>query len=256
MRRTLIQAGVVIAAAFLLNGCLSKTKNPSSPQDPYEKMNRSSFKLNKALDNMLYRPVAAAYKNVVPSVMRTGLHNALDNFATPTTIVNDMLQGNFSAAASDSWRMTINSTVGIVGIVDVATHMGLPNHHEDFGLTLAKWGGGKPSMYYMLPLFGPSTARVSFTTPVDLFAFSLWPYIRPGELEFTLYVMNLTDQRSQLLDADPLIQTAFDPYIFVRNAYLQKRNALVEFNQTAKGPVSPPQFSDMNEEDMQDLPTE
>lgn len=216
-------------------------------QDPQEKRNRRIFKLNMALDALIARPAAEIYRHVIPSIFRRGIDNALDNLKGITTVANDMLQVNFSAAASDTWRFVINSTLGLAGFYDVATPMGLPAHTETFGLTLSKWSGGKPSVYVVQPFFGPSTGANSVGSYFDLLAFSYWPYLKPKGLKYTFLVLTNLNQREQLLDANLILDTAIDPYVFVRDAYLQKDNALIKFNQTAKGPVSPPPPSGFDE---------
>lgn len=222
-----------LAASVLLTSC-ARPKNPDAPLDPYEKVNRRSFALNQALDSLLFRPLATSYATIVPGVMRKGVSNFFDNFEDVTTVANDVLQARFRQAYSDSWRVVFNTTFGIGGLFDFSTHMGLKKHYEDFGLTLAYWGGHQ-SAYLNLPLLGPSTFRDGFGKIVDLFALSPWPYIRPMSFDYELYGLYLLDVRSQLLQANGLLEQAFDPYVLMRDAYMQTRDKMIAENNTPAG---------------------
>ncbi len=224
-----------LTALTLMAGC-ARPVNKDSPIDPYEKINRKFFSFNRAVDSLVLRPVATAYATIIPGTLRKGVSNFFDNFEDVTTTANDVLQARFTQAYSDSWRVIFNSTIGIGGLFDVASHIGLHKHYEDFGLTMAYWGQNR-SAYLDLPIIGPSTFRDSFGKMVDLFALSPWPYIRPMSLDYELYGVYLMDVRSQLLPANELIAQAFDPYVFVRDAYLQTRDKLVRDNETKPGGI-------------------
>src|SRR3990167_2493592 len=213
-----------LAIATLLTSC-ARPVNPDSSVDPYEKINRHSFTVNRAIDSLLFRPLATTYAAILPGFARQGISNAFDNFEDVTTIANDILQARFKQAGSDTGRILINTTYGIGGLFDVASKMGIKKHYEDCGLTLAYWGQHQ-SAYFNIPIIGPSTFRDAFGKVVDLFALSPWPYIRPFSADYGLYGVYLLDVRSQLLPANQLIAQAFDPYVFVRDAYLQTRNKL------------------------------
>ncbi len=190
--------------------------------DPLEPLNRKIFCFNMALDRAIFRPVAKAYDKIVPAPLVCGIGNFFDNIDDITNIANEILQFKFCDAWSDVWRVGFNSTVGLFGLFDVATCAGLPKHHQDFGLTLARYGF-VCSTYLMVPFFGPTTIRDSIGWFVDWNYLSIWPYIEPKSLRYGLYGLRLVHKRAMLLPADKLIDEAVDPYIFVRDAYLQKR---------------------------------
>lgn len=213
---------------LLLTGCASNSAAHIDPKDPYEGFNRKVFKFNMTLDRSIFRPVAKAYKTVVPSPIALGINNAYENFGEINTIANDILQGNLYYTLNDTWRFAINSTLGIFGLFDVASHIGLAKHTQDFGITLAHWGIAPESAYLMLPFFGPSTIRDTISMPVDYNYLSAWTHIQPKRDRTNLYLFRALVKRTALLPADKLIDRSFDPYIFVRNAYLQRRAHLVE----------------------------
>ena len=215
---------IAIFSIILLCSCA----NPNNPQDPYESFNRPVYSINHTIDRFILRPVAEVYDLVVPSFVQGMVTHFFKNVGIITTIPNDLLQGKVTFAMSDFWRLLVNSTVGLGGLFDPADKLGLPEHYEDFGLTLATWGA-KDSYYLTLPLFGPSTFRDSFGNIFDLAA-SPWPYIKPEWLNFTLYGIDIVSMRAELLPADKLISDSFDPYVFVRDAYMQHRQHLIEEN--------------------------
>lgn len=202
----------------------------SDPQDPYETFNRHMYAMNKTLDKAIIKPVAKTYQKVLPKPLTKGITNFFDNLSMLPTVANDLLQANFHGALSDSWRFIFNSSIGIGGLFDVASHIGLPPHNENFGLTLAKWGY-KQSSYLVLPLLGPSTIRDTIGIPVDYYAFSVYPYIQRVALRNSLLTLYYVNQRAQLLPFDNVIkQAALDPYVFERNAYLQFRRSQIAKN--------------------------
>jgi len=200
------------------------------PADPYENYNRHAFKLNQKLDQVAFKPLATTYNTVLPWPAKKGISNFFNNLNMVPTIINDILQGNLHNTASDSWRLLINSTVGVLGLVDVASDINLPQHSEDLGLTLAKWGYTN-SHYLVLPIFGPSTVRDGLALPVDYEVTSVYPYIYPISARYSLVSLNFISKRAQLLDFQDVIdQASLDPYAFQRNAYLQRRAYLIEQN--------------------------
>jgi phospholipid-binding lipoprotein MlaA len=222
---------VSIAACTLMSATIyAATTTPPDPIDPYENYNRHAFEMNQKLDKVIFKPVATAYNTVLPWPAKKGISNFFGNLNMIPTVINDILQGNIRNTASDSWRFVINSTVGIFGLVDVAASIDLPDHSEDLGLTLAKWGY-KDSHYLVLPIFGPSTVRDALALPVDYEVTSVYPYINPISLRYSLISLNFTSKRAQLLDYEDVInQASFDPYVFQRNAYLQRRAYLIQQN--------------------------
>ncbi len=190
--------------------------------DPLEPINRKIFAFNMVIDQVVFRPVATAYDKVMPTFLVCRVENFFNNVDDVTNIANNVLQCKFLDAWSDCWRLAFNTTFGLFGLFDVATRAGLEKHHQDFGLTLARYGFVQ-STYLMVPFFGPSTLRDSIGWTVDWRYLSVWPYIQPRSLRYGLYGFRLVHKRASLLAADKLIEEAIDPYLFVRDAYLQKR---------------------------------
>lgn len=204
--------------------------------DPYEGFNRSVFNFNDALDTYFLVPISKFYNKVMPKPLNRGIYNAFSNLNNFPTIGNDLLQGNFYQATSDSWRFFVNSTAGAGGLFDVARNMGLDPNTEDFGLTLARWGY-TDSSYLVLPFLGPSTVRDAAGLPVDYFFFSPYNYVEDSRTRYTLYALNIVSKRAQLLQYQNLYnQIALDRYTFIRNAYLQQRANAIDRNQHLSDP--------------------
>ncbi|MBN1684046.1 MAG: VacJ family lipoprotein [Gammaproteobacteria bacterium] len=203
-----------------------------SPEvDPHERFNRDMFRFNEKLDKYILKPVAKTYDTLVPQPLSNGINRAFLNLDNITNIFNDLLQTNFYQATSDSWRFIVNSTVGILGLVDVASKIGLQQNTQDFGLTLAKWGYQK-STYLVLPFFGPRTVRDTLAMPVNYFT-TVYPYMKNMRVRNGLYVLDVVNKRVQLLRFEDVYeQMAIDKYVFLRNAYLQRRKYLI--GQTAE----------------------
>lgn len=199
--------------------------------DPYESYNRKVYNFNVIMDKVLLRPVAHTYEFVTPSFVRARLTNVFANLDNVSTVFNDVLQFKLKFATMDLWRLVINTTLGLGGMFDMASHMGFPKHQEDFGLTLASWGATNSS-YFVTPFLGPSTVRDTFGSGVDVVAmnYAAWRWIEPGWLQWALYGVMLVNTRANLLVADPLLDSAFDPYVFMRNAYMQQRKMQVAQN--------------------------
>lgn len=217
----------LIAAALVVGGLSACATGPNAdPRDPIEPFNREVFKINEDLDAGVIKPVAQAYADYVPSPVRTAVTNVFSNVGDVYSAVNNLLQGKPSRAAEDSMRVAINSVLGLGGLIDIATPAGLPKYKEDFGQTLGVWGL-PPGPYLMLPLFGPSTVRDGTGMLVDRFA-DPSAYIEPLALSYGLVGLRFVNARSNLLAATNLFeQAALDKYIFVRDAYLQRRNYLI-----------------------------
>lgn len=190
--------------------------------DPLESINRKVFIFNSEADRLLLAPVAKTYKQVTPNIVGQGIGNVFSNLQEVTTIFNDLLQGKFSHALTDSARLVVNSTLGIVGLFDVASDLGLEKHQEDFGQTLGFWD--VPSgPYVMVPLFGPYTVRSGFGAFADMEL----GYVNNTDdvsLRNTLWAISTVHNRAQLLSAEELISG--DRYTFIRDAYLQRREFL------------------------------
>lgn len=224
------QISATLLIAIVLISRVSLADESATPKDPYQNYNRHAYKLNDTLDKVIFKPIATAYSSILPNPVRKSISNFFSNLAIIPTIANDLLQVKFEQATSDTWRLFFNTTLGIGGLFDVATKMGLPEHYEDLGLTLAHWGYTS-SAYLVLPILGPSTVRDAITLPVHYNYLTIYPYIQDKTVSYGLVGLNFVSKRADLLDFDGTIQQAsIDPYKFQRNAYLQRREYLMENN--------------------------
>ncbi len=211
----------VALAALLLAGCATG----SNPRDPYESFNRPIFAFNDALDRNVLRPVASGYRRFTPEPLQFVLGNFFQNLGDLYIGANNLLQAKPGAALVDVTRFVVNSTLGIGGLADVATELGLKKNNEDFGQTLGWWG--VPSgPYLMLPLLGPSTVRDTAGRFVDRYGDPLSQY-HDVALRNTGLGLRIVDDRSRLLEADRLLEDAFDRYSLLRDGYLARRQNLV-----------------------------
>jgi len=199
---------------------LAAQSNP----DPLEPLNRPIFAFNDALDRWMLKPVAKGYDFIMPNIAQRGVGNVLANLYDATSALNSVLQWRWNGAAQSGGRFLLNSTIGLVGIFDVATPLGIESYRTDFGQTLALWGLPE-GPYLMLPLFGPRTVRSGTGTLVDTFTLSIPPQLNDRALRNTIWGVELIHGRARLLEADTLISG--DRYIFVRDAYLQQREVFV-----------------------------
>ena len=214
--------GKILAIGFvlLLQACAS-VKNADG-RDPWEPMNRSVYNFNEVLDNVAIKPAAKAYTVVLPSPVRTGIHNFVGNLGDVWTLANTALQLKLQATAETFMRITVNTVFGLGGVLDVATEMRLEKRKEDFGQTLGYWGV-KPGPYVVLPVLGPSTLRDALTTPLDMQG-DVTQQFNDQATRNVLTTTRVLDVRSGLLESlDVIKAAALDPYSFVRDAYLQKR---------------------------------
>lgn len=207
--------------------------------DPFEAINRPLFEFNNTLDRWVLRPVAVGYDKVMPPVAKRGVGNFFANLYDLNGAINGLLQARLVGAAQSGGRFVINSTIGVFGLFDVATPMGIRPYRTDFGHTLAIWGV-KPGPYVMVPLFGPRTFRSGTGTIFDLYT-SVPAFVDSVRVRNTLLGVELIDGRARLLDADELITG--DAYIFIRDAYLQGRETFVNDG------VVQDTFSDFADED-------
>jgi phospholipid-binding lipoprotein MlaA len=219
----------MLTVTFLVTACATTAPGVGSdPRDPYENYNRSMFTFNKTIDDNVLKPVATGYVNVVPAVVREAIGNFFANIGDVWTAANNYMQGKPKDGTTDLVRVIFNSTIGIAGLIDVATPMGLPKHEEDFGQTLGVWGA-KSGPYFVLPLFGPSTVRDALAKPVDLYADPLTASNDvPVRAKNTGRALRLVDDRAAVLDSTAILEgAALDPYQFFRDAYLQRRESRV-----------------------------
>lgn len=189
--------------------------------DPWEPMNRGLYAFHDTLDRFTLRWIARGYKAVVPQFARRGVTNFSQNLATPRSSVNNLLQGKVGPAASDLARFVINSTFGIGGLFDVATLSGLEVYDETFGQTLAVWGLPE-GPFVFVPIFGPNTLLDAISTPVDIVADPLFHYDN-SSVRDKLYILRAIDLRARLLTAETLLEDSKDPYLTIRESYLQNR---------------------------------
>jgi phospholipid-binding lipoprotein MlaA len=211
----------VVTAGFLV-GCASS----GNPKDPIEGFNRAMFAFNEGLDTVIIKPVATGYDAVLPSPIRTGVTNFFSNIADLFIGVNNLLQGKVPEAASDLGRVAINTTVGLLGVIDFASDAGLEKHDEDFGQTFGRWGVGNGA-YVVVPVFGPRTARDTVGLVLDV---AVDPVAQhdPVATRNTALVLRLINTRANLLPADKVVdEAALDKYSYMRDAYLQRRRNLI-----------------------------
>jgi len=210
-----------VIAVMLLGGCASA----GNPRDPLEPLNRGIYQFNDAVDTVLIRPLAEVYQ-VLPQFVRTGIGNFFSNIQDVIIALNNLLQGKVTDAGLDLCRIIVNSTVGILGLIDVGTEIGLEKHQEDFGQTLGRWGFGT-GPYIVIPFLGPSTVRDGIGLIGDWKTDPL-TYLEPTRTRNAAYGLYFLNRRAELLNASRILEiAALDPYEFVRDAYLQRRRNLV-----------------------------
>ncbi len=216
------KAGVLLSAAFLLLSGCATTTDYRDPRDPIEGFNRAMYEFNETLDRALIKPLARGYKAVTPKPVDRGIANFFGNLADVGSSINNLLQFKLERAVSDIGRILVNSTLGILGFMDVASNMSLQKYGEDFGQTLGTWGVG-PGPYIVLPLFGSSSGRDVFGLVADWYTDPVY-YVTPNHWQNGLIVLRGLDRRAYLLGASKVLEeAALDPYAFRRDAYLQKR---------------------------------
>lgn len=204
----------------LLIGCSS---NPT--KDSLESINRPIYSFNHGVDTVLYKPFASMYDAALPNPIEKGVSNAFDNIAEPSIIINNLLQFRIGNALEDTWRLIFNSTIGVGGLYDPAAYFGLKKNYQDLGLTFSRWGIKTP--YFVIPFIGPSTLSDAVGFIVNYEVFMIYPYIESNLLKYSLVGLDIIRLRAELLPTDQLVEQAFDPYIFVRDAYTQKRTYLL-----------------------------
>jgi phospholipid-binding lipoprotein MlaA len=215
---------LLVLFTFIATGCASIPGEPD-PNDPWESFNRSMYGFNDSVDKAIVKPVSNVYLKI-PQGGRTAVHNFFVNLGYPTTIINQFLQGKFERGFEDTMRFIFNTTLGLLGFIDIAGATGLPRHDEDFGQTFAVWG--IPSGNFLtLPVLGPQTVRSTVGWPLDFVTKPLRWIDTPAEFWALVYI-DIVDTRARLTPAIKLRdETAFDPYIFTREAFLQQRLNLI-----------------------------
>lgn len=215
---------LMVALLALASGCA--TRPGGDERDPFEGFNRGVTRFNDEADRLVLKPVASGYVAVVPELVRTGVSNFFSNLEDVWTFVNSALQLKGQAAADTFGRLMINTTFGLGGIFDIASDAGIDKYHEDFGLTLGRWGVGS-GPYLVLPLLGPSTLRDGLATGIET---NGSPISRVSNVPTrnSIYALGIVDKRSAFLNAGTLLEeAALDKYAFTRDAYLQRRRNLL-----------------------------
>lgn len=213
---------VLLLATGLLAGCATS----GNPRDPIEGFNRAMFDINDGIDKAIVRPIAQGYETVLPTPVRKGVTNFFSNIGDLFIALNNLLQGKVPEALSDVSRLAVNTTFGLLGVIDVASDLGLEKHEEDFGQTFGRWGA-EDGPYLVLPLFGPSTLRDTVGLAVDTQADPV-VWINDVPTRNTLLATRAIDNRAGLLSADKIVEeAALDRYSYIRDAYLQRRRSLI-----------------------------
>ena len=219
----------LVALSFILFSCFISAEE--NPKDPYEGFNRAVYTFNDTIDGAILKPIAMGYNYVTPDVAKKGINNFYNNITDFITAVNSFLQLDFEQGMTDSGRVIVNTTIGMLGFIDVAS-TNVNNYTErnkqDFGTTLARYGW-RDSAYLVLPFFGPSTFRDGTGLAVDGLFIDPIGYINNVRLRNALYIGKIINTRAQLLDATNLMDDAsIDPYAFQRDSWLQMRKAQIE----------------------------
>lgn len=216
----------ILLAAIFLNGCASQPATMTDPErDPWEKYNRKIHAFNMSMDKAIFRPVAKGYDVIMPDAPQRGVRNFFRNLAYPVTFLNLIMQGKVDDSLTATGRFLMNSTIGLLGFFDVASKAGMPNFNEDMGQTLAVWGW-KESRFLVMPVFGPYTAR-------DFLGRGFYGYLHPVsyyarvEGNYVPMIVDLVTLRASLLPLEEALRTANDPYVLIRDAYLQRREFLI-----------------------------
>lgn len=220
---------LVFVAGLIVSGCATTGGATSSDNDPYEATNRETFAFNQRLDKAVALPVAKFYVRAVPEPARDGIHNVLTNINLPVVFANDVLQGDVDRAGQTVGRFTVNSTLGLGGLVDVASKMGIPSHETDFGITLGTWGVGE-GPFLMLPLIGPAPPRDLVGKGVDILLDPMTYVSYRSKLYYDMGIglIGVIDLRAQNIDTlESIERTSVDFYATTRNLYLQYRDAAV-----------------------------
>ena len=218
----------ILTCTFILTtGCASNQSHHASHNDPLESYNRVMYSINDTIDGAILKPVSQGYDFIVPSLVSKGISNFFSNLDDINVVINDLLQFKLVQALHDTSRFAINSTVGLIGIVDVASKYGFNKHNEDFGQTLGSWGMST-GPYIVLPLFGPSDLRDTIGLIADRTYTNPIEYIDDIAARNAFIITNTVDSRAGLLSAEKIVdEAAFDEYTFVKDAYLQRRQNLV-----------------------------
>ena len=262
MKPNYLTTTLLLLSAVLFAGCATISQNNQSdqtaqnvnPADPYENTNRTFYKITDAVDRHVLEPVANAYIVHVPNPLRRSIGNFYDNVAYPNVALNAFLQGKVRQGFEDTLRFAVNSTIGLFGLFDMATPMGLKQNDEDFGQTLGVWGVDTGS-YLFLPFLGPSNSRDVSSIPVSVFTNALF-YVSSATVFAPIGILGIIDKRARL-SGSMLIrdQAALDAYLFVREASLQqRRHQIYDGNPPPESYDDPSQDDSLEDSSVQDNP--
>ncbi|TAN02784.1 MAG: VacJ family lipoprotein [Rhodanobacteraceae bacterium] len=249
--------GILVAGLTLaLTACAIAPPRAEGTDDPFQGFNRKMYAFNMTADKYVMRPVAKTYVKVTSTEVRTHISDFFDNLRTPVTIINEVLQGRPGPALDSTARFLINSTAGLLGFFDPATRLDVPQHPTDFGVTLAHWGVPE-GPYLMLPFIGPTTVRDVWRLPVDSYFDPMDWYVRENSLkwhaEYAPNVFYLVTVRASALPYDKILDSAVDPYAFVRDAYRQHRLYEVYYGNPPLSAIETLQGSNASEENTQTI---
>lgn len=237
----LLRLVLCAAPIGLLGGCASLPAGQAlDPRDPYESFNRGVFELNLRTDKNVIRPAAEAYRTITPAPVRQGVTNVLANLRDTTTVAHHLFQGELDSASESAGRVFLNTTAGLLGVIDVATPLGLRRTREDAGLTLANWGFPE-GPFLMLPFMGPSTVRDLIGDVIDGQIDPLdWALSADQTIRVTTLGLSILDRRVTLMDAESTFSLmSFDPYLSLRDAYLARRLQRAQPPSSGSAPPSP-----------------
>ena len=227
LARTLI---LCIGISIFLGACASAPQRSGPVHDPFENINRKIFSFNQGLDSYILRPVASGYKKITPDPVEKGVSNFFANLDDVTSLVNNLLQGRPRRALSDTGRFVINSTVGVLGIFDIATDAGLPKYNETFGQTFGIWGFAE-GPFVMLPFFGPANVRATAGRFTQAVTTNLTRLIDDDATRWGVNILGIISIRADLLSATRVFdQAALDPYLFLRDAWV-RQNRIATFGE-------------------------
>ncbi|VAW68015.1 Outer-membrane-phospholipid-binding lipoprotein MlaA [hydrothermal vent metagenome] len=248
---------ILLFIVLFTSGCAT-VNGPADPNDPLESYNRSVYNFNEGVDQYFLKPVAQGYEAITPDPVMKGFNNFFSNLNDIVVIINDLLQLKPMQFLSDTGRFIVNSTLGLGGFIDWASDMNMPKHEEDFGQTLGYWG--VPSgPYFIIPFLGPSTIRDGTGLLVDSQYDPIWQELENGfplddrdpTVAWSLRAAKGIDTRASLLKAESILnEAALDRYVFIREAYLQRRENLVYDGNPPEEPI------EFNEDELFDFDEE
>ncbi|CAM3679615.1 VacJ family lipoprotein [Polynucleobacter brandtiae] len=232
---------VLLGLVSVIVGCASIPAGVErSPADPWEPFNRSVFEFNEGLDAYVLKPVVTGYRFVLPEFIRDGVYNFFSNYSDIYTALQNLLQGKPADAFTDLMRVVVNTTMGLGGLIDLATPGGLPKHKEDWGQTFGVWGV-PAGPYVVLPFFGPSSVRDTFGTGADLESDYLFKYVKDIGLRNSITGLRVVNGRNTYYEAGDLLDgAAIDKYSFVRDAYIQRREYQINEGRDDEEPLVRP----------------